>query len=80
MSSQCGGHVTGSNWSFSSATGLGLTFFLEKMKKQILSLPSRQVRPFEQCVPGMACSTGLTLLTLILQPIFITEDLVRGFF
>jgi hypothetical protein len=59
---------------------VGLTFFQEKLKKVKLSVPSRQVRPFEQRVPGMACSTGLTLLTLILQPIFITEDLVRGFF
>jgi hypothetical protein len=70
----------GSNWSFSSATGAGLTFFQEKMKSIILSVPSRHVRRFEQGVPGMACSKGLTLLTLILQPIFITKDLVRGFF
>jgi hypothetical protein len=57
-----------------------LHFFRKKWKKKILSVPSRQVRRFEQGVPGMASSAGLTLLTLILQPIFITEDLVRGFF
>lgn len=59
---------------------MGLTFFQEKMKSIILSVPSRQVRRFEQGVPGMACSKALNLLTLILQPIFITKDLVRGFF
>ncbi len=79
MSSACGGHVIWSNWSFSSATGVGLTFFQEKMKSIILSVPWRQVRRFEQGVPGMASSKGLNLLTLILQPIFITKDLVRGF-
>jgi len=59
---------------------VGLTFFPGKNEKTILSVPSRQVRPFEHGVPGMACSKGLNLLTLILQPIFITKDLVSGVF
>ncbi len=80
MSSVWGGHVIWSNWSFSSATGVGLTSFSGKNEKTILSVPSCHVKPFEQGVPGMVSSKGLTLLTLILQPIFITKDLVRGFF
>jgi hypothetical protein len=50
-----------SNWSFSSATGVvGLTVFQEKNEKN----NSRHIRPFEQGVPEMACSKGLTLLIL----------------
>ncbi len=44
MSSVWGGHVVWYNWSFSSPTEVGLTFFPGKNEQTILSVPSCQVK------------------------------------